>query len=177
MPMRYGRLWSRSFARERSTRCLARWRRTRPWRTGSARRMRSLLQRMMALWWERTIYAGIIKVEARMLPTAAMRRRWLRRDVAWLARCASTRWTYARGRGFQAMQFNFVVSTNERAVRLLAELRVSHGGNTARSLSASAGWLCGCVRDVSRAVTRIHSHPSRCEGWGTRALVTARAKC
>jgi L-amino acid N-acyltransferase YncA len=26
--------------------------------------------------------------------------------------------TYAKGRGFRAMQFNFVVSTNERAVRL-----------------------------------------------------------
>jgi ribosomal protein S18 acetylase RimI-like enzyme len=25
---------------------------------------------------------------------------------------------YAKGRGFRAMQFNFVVSTNERAVRL-----------------------------------------------------------
>ena len=35
----------------------------------------------------------------------------------WLVRCAHTRWS-ARERGFRGMQFNFVVSTNERAVRL-----------------------------------------------------------
>jgi len=29
---------------------------------------------------------------------------------------------YARGRGFRAMQFNFVVSTNERAIRLWQEM-------------------------------------------------------
>ena len=36
--------------------------------------------------------------------------------------CASTRCKYAAQRGFRAMQFNFVVSTNERAVRLWLKL-------------------------------------------------------
>ena len=36
--------------------------------------------------------------------------------------CASIRWGHARSRGYRAMQFNFVVSTNECAVRLWQSL-------------------------------------------------------
>jgi hypothetical protein len=36
--------------------------------------------------------------------------------VAWRAPCWPIRWTEARRQGYRAMQFNFVVATNDRAV-------------------------------------------------------------
>ena len=52
---------------------------------------------------------------------------------------------HARSRGYRAMQFNFVVSTNERAVRLW-QRRPACG-----SIPASESGVCGRVRHVSDA--------------------------
>ena len=38
--------------------------------------------------------------------------------AAWRARCAHHSLAEARRRGFSAMQFNFVIASNQRAVRL-----------------------------------------------------------
>ncbi len=53
-----------------------------------------------------------------MWPIAVIWSRPPPKAAAWRGPCASIRWHEARERGFAAMQFNFVIASNERAVRL-----------------------------------------------------------
>jgi GNAT superfamily N-acetyltransferase len=58
----------------------------------------------------------------------------------------------ARRSGFRAMQFNFVVSTNERAVPSLARPGVSRGRPPSRCVPAAKWRLCRRAGDVQRVV-------------------------
>jgi ribosomal protein S18 acetylase RimI-like enzyme len=57
---------------------------------------------------------------------------------------------HARLRGYRAMQFNFVVSTNERAVRLWQSWGFEVVGRLPELLSASASRLQDQIRDLCR---------------------------
>jgi ribosomal protein S18 acetylase RimI-like enzyme len=49
---------------------------------------------------------------------------------------------HARSRGYRAMQFNFVVSTNERAVRLWQSLGVCHWRSATQPAAMSTHLFC-----------------------------------
>ena len=59
---------------------------------------------------------------------------------------------HARRHGFKAMQFNFVVSSNERAVKLWQSFGFEIVGRLPEGIPAPAVRLRGCVGDVSGAV-------------------------
>jgi hypothetical protein len=71
---------------------------------------------------------------------------------------------HARLRGYRAMQFNFVVSTNERAVRLWKSLGFKTVGTPTARLQTSDARLRGCTGDVSIAVARPSSASLGCGG-------------
>jgi Acetyltransferase (GNAT) family len=56
-------------------------------------------------------------------------------------------------RGFKAIQFNFVVSTNERAVRLYKDFRLRHNRDCSSRFLASKARLRGCTGDVQNPLT------------------------
>ena len=60
---------------------------------------------------------------------------------------------HARARGYRAMQFNFVVSTNDRAVRLWQSLGFEIVGRLPAGIQASSARLCGRAGHVSMAVS------------------------
>ena len=60
----------------------------------------------------------------------------------------------ARQRGFRAMQFNFVVSSNDRAVRLWQHLRIRHHRPAAAGLRPSPPRLRRRAGDAPRALSR-----------------------
>ena len=56
------------------------------------------------------------------------------------------------------MQYNFVVSTNERAVRLWQSFGFEVVGTLPRAFDQPDGGACGCVRYVQMRSVRINAH-------------------
>ena len=75
--------------------------------------------------------------------------------------------TTSRAAGFRAMQFNFVVSTNLRAIRLWETPRLRDPGPVAQSIPTSRGWRCRRFGDVSKS---LRSMPATDLGRDTQRL-------
>lgn len=67
---------------------------------------------------------------------------------------------YAASRGYRAMQFNFVVSTNTRAVRLWQALGFEIVGRIPQAFPTSGVRLRRCVRDAPVSVSVLARHPA-----------------
>ena len=79
----------------------------------------------------------------------------------------------ARGRGFEAMQFNFVVSTNARAVALWQRLGFDVIGTLPNAFNHPRQGFVDALRDASEALrlTPLPEGGVAAQRWGGRGLV------
>ena len=66
----------------------------------------------------------------------------------------------ARQQHFTAMQFNFVIASNERAVRLWQGFGIYHRRTVARGFPAPTAWYRRRIRDDAKPLILLNFHPA-----------------